>query len=346
MRIFLNRLYLCFKRSFKNPYIYVMAAVLIIMASVYAAVPAKESSAYIPVGIVDLDGTDRSAEIIDSLIETDSVFSFYEIEDEDELYTDLASGKCSTGFIIPEGFTDESLSVYRIPEILLVRTNASTLPLMSGEEVFRKLFPDLARRILIGSIERTDIPLTDDYEQVLSDIFNSYINSNEIYRLQSADGIEYGDLSVKNKIELPVYKFCGFFIFMAALLGVLACLNDSDNRIYLRMSRTERIFMGLILPAVHVVPVAAVSVISCLITGTVFSPLRLIIYCAAVIILAFIVSVLFDLIPGQGRKSRIFSAVLPTYLILSFLFSGVLIDLSGYGPALKLLSMMFPPYFF
>ena len=52
------------------------------------------------------------------------------------------------------------------------------------------------------------------------------------------------------------------------------------------------------------------------------------------------------LLPIRTARSKIFSAILPVYLILSFLFSGVLMDLTNFGTALRTLSRLFPPSMF
>ncbi len=104
--------------------------------------------------------------------------------------------------------------------------------------------------------------------------------------------------------------------------------------------------MGLILPAAHVIPVILISLISFLICGVEFSVLHLLGYSVVVILVAFVIASIIAALPLYGKKSGIFAAVLPTYLILSFLFGGVLMNLSVYSPILRTVSMLFPPYFF
>jgi len=51
-------------------------------------------------------------------------------------------------------------------------------------------------------------------------------------------------------------------------------------------------------------------------------------------------------LPIRTARSKIFSSILPVYLILSFLFSGILMDLTNFGTALRALSRLFPPSMF
>ena len=344
MKIFLNRLLLSAKRSFLNPYIYGMAFILIALAGVSVAMPANKSSAYIPVAILNLDDSEDTAAAVEALCDMGSVFEFYEVESEAEMYSDIAAGKCNTGFILPEGLMESSGNMRRMPEITVIETPSSTLPLMSSEEIFMKLFPYFAVHVLTETVDSSDLSFPEDYKEAARRIFDTYIEGNTIYKLET--DTDYNEITNVEKIPIPVYKFAGFFLWMAALLGALSYLNDCDNKLYLRMSKGGRFFMGLILPTVHVVPVMVISVISFLIAGVEFDLLHVVIYSLAIIIVAFIVAAFVAMLPGRTGKSGMFAAVLPTYLILSFLFGGVLINLSVYSPVLRTLSMIFPPYFF
>ena len=346
MKIILNRLYVSAKRSFKNPYVYFMAAILLILGIVSFVMPPKESSAYIPVAILNLDDSPRTKEAVEDLCDMTSIFHFYEVDNEAQMYSDIATGTANTGVIFPENMMESSGSLRSLPDIEIVTTPSSTLPLMSSEEVFMKLFPHFAYYVMIDTIERSDVDFPDGYEQELNRIMEEAMGSNTIYRLESLENADYDDIVTVEKLPIPVYKFAGFFIWMAALLGALSYLNDCDNKLYTRMSKGARVFMGLILPAVHVLPLLFVSLISFLIAQVEFSVGKIFLYGICVIVLAFVIATVFSLLPGQGKKSHALSAVLPTYLILSFLFGGVLINLSVYSPVLKAVSMLFPPYFF
>ena len=346
MKLFINRLLLSAKRGFLNPYIYGMAAILITLAIVSVAMPPNKSSAYIPVAILNLDDSEDTAQAVEDICDMASVFEFYEVDSEAEMYADIASGKCNTGFILPEDMMENSGSINRIPDIRVITTPSSTLPLMSSEEIFMKLFPYFAVHVMTDTIDRADAGFPSDYHRAAERIFRTYIEGNTIYRLESYENTEYNEITNVEKIAIPIYKFAGFFLWMAALLGALSYLNDCDNKLYLRMKKGERFTMGLILPAVHVIPVMIISVICFLISGANFSMVHTLLYSLAVIAVAFVIASVVAVLPGHAKKSSMFAAVLPTYLILSFLFGGALINLSVYSPILRTLSMLFPPYFF
>ena len=96
MKLFLNRLYVLSKRCLINPAMYVMFAVITVMALLVIFVPEKETSVYVPVAILNEDNSEETDEIVDQLLSMNSIFNFYEVDDEEELYKDLASGKAKS----------------------------------------------------------------------------------------------------------------------------------------------------------------------------------------------------------------------------------------------------------
>ena len=243
---------------------------------------------------------------------------------------------------------ENSGSLRSIPKISVITTPSSTLPLVSSEEIFMQFYKYFAYYVLTYTVDHSsdiDVVFPEGYKDSAREYYDGFIGGNVIYHLEESVD-EYNEITKVENVAVPLYKFAGFFIWMAALLGTLSYLNDCDNKLYIRMSKGGRLFMGLILPAVHVIPVTLISVIAFLIAGTGFSAARVCIYSAAVIFVTFIIGFIFAAVPGRGRKSGIFAAVLPTYLILSFLFGGILINLSVYSPVLRTVSMFFPPYFF
>ena len=201
----------------------------------------------------------------------------------------------------------------------------------------------------LGELQRrrpSSVYEVDAHDPRLKEIFDKYIDDQYLFALESVEGTVYNAITRSEKVPIPLYKFAGFFIFTAALLGTLAFLNDQDNRIYLRFKLFERIYLGLIQVAVFTFPAMIVSLFCFLISQTEFSLLHVILYTFIVTLVAFAAGTVMTLLPIRTARSKIFSAILPVYLILSFLFSGILMDLTNFGTALRTLSRLFPPSMF
>ena len=57
---------------------YVMSAVILLMALLVIFVPEKDTSVYIPVAVLNNDNSDETEEIVDHLCSMNSIFHFYE----------------------------------------------------------------------------------------------------------------------------------------------------------------------------------------------------------------------------------------------------------------------------
>lgn len=345
MKLFFNRLQVLSKRSLINPAMYVMAGAIIILALLVIFVPEKETSAYIPVAILNEDNSDETEKIVDELCSMNSVFSFYEVDDEEELYKDIASGKANTAYIFPKNFIEHLNDKGRKYDVKQVTTPASSFMFLSREEVFDKFYEYSCRQVIVDTMSEYGYEISI-HDPDLERLFGIYIEDQSLFALESIEGTVYDAITRSEKIPIPLYKFAGFFIFTAALLGALAFLNDQDNRIYMRFKLIERIYLGLIQVAVFTFPAAIVSIVCFLVSGTEFDPLHVILYTLIVTLIAFAVGTVMTLIPIRTARSKIFSAILPVYLILSFLFSGILMDLTNFGAALRTLSRLFPPSMF
>ena len=345
MRLFLNRFSVLAKRSLINPAMYVMCAVIIIMALLVIFVPEKETSVYIPVAILNEDNSEDSEKIVDSLLSTNSIFQFYEVDDEDELYKDLASGKANTGYIFPGNFTEHLMDNGTRYDVRQVETPASSFSFLSKEEVFRSFYSICAKQIISDTFAEYGYE-ADPHDPEIERLFEKLVADRSLFALESVNGQFYNPITKSEKVPIPLYKFAGFFIFTAALLGTLAFLNDQDNRIYLRFGLFERIYLGLIQISVFTVPSMVISMICFIMSGTEFSPVRVIIYTALVTLSAFVFGTILTLLPIRSTRSRLFSSILPVYLILSFLFSGVLLDVANLDPTFVILSKLFPPSMF
>lgn len=345
MKLFLNRLSVLAKRSLINPAMYVMVGVILLMALLVIFVPEKETSVYIPVAILNEDNSPETDDIVYHLCTMNSIFHFYEVDDEEELYKDLASGKANTAYIFPKKFLEHLTDKGVKYDVKQVSTPASSFIFLSREEVFGSFYSYSAREIIVQTFASHGYEV-DAHDPELERLFGKYIDDQYLFALESIEGTVYNAITRSEKVPIPLYKFAGFFIFTAALLGTLAFLSDQDNRIYLRFGLIARIYLGLIQVAVFTFPAMVISILCFLISRTEFSILHVTVYTLLVTLIAFAAGTVMTLLPIRTARSKIFSSILPVYLILSFLFSGILMDLTNFGTALRTLSRLFPPSMF
>ena len=346
MKLFMNRLIVNIKRCLLSPFMYVMAAVLITLALFCILIPESEKSVYLPVAILNNDDNEKTEEIVEELCDMRSVFEFYEVDSEEEMLDDLAQGKANTGFVIPEDFLERSTGTKKPHEIAVITTPTSGLTSLATEEVFERFFRYNALLILENTLEDYGYNEGGIDNAGIEDIYNGFIEGDGIYVLTGLQGEEYNEMTKSEKIEIPLYKFAGLFIYAACLLGLLSFLTDVDNRIYLRFGKVQRIYMALIQIAIYALPISALSMVCFLAAGIEFSLAKVVLYTLAVIALALAIGVIIILLPIKVSPAKVLSAVLPVYLILCFLFGGILFDLASFSKFLKDVCMIFPPHYF
>ena len=332
MRLFMNRLMVNIKRCMLSPFMYVMAAVLITLALFCILIPESEKSVYLPVAILNNDDNEKTEEIVEELCDMRSVFEFYEVDSEEEMLDDLAQGKANTGFVIPEDF--------------LERSTGTKKHSLATEEVFERFFRYNALLILENTLEDYGYNEGGADNAGIEDIYNGFIEGDGIYVLTGLQGEQYDEMTKSEKIEIPLYKFAGLFIYAACLLGLLSFLTDVDNRIYLRFGKVQRIYMALIQIAIYALPISVLSTLCFLAAGIEFSFAWVFLYTLAVIALSLAIGVVIILLPIKVSPAKVLSAVLPVYLILCFLFGGILFDLASFSKFLKNICMIFPPHYF
>ncbi len=353
MKLSLQRFMIMEKRILRQPFIYIIAGVLIMLSLIYRLVPPEEKSASIPVAVLCMDGSEEAVGMLEDISNINSVFNFYSVADEDEMYSAIISGKADSGFIIPEDYLSKSTSVFTQQDIRVITTEGSVFPSLAADLLYSVTFKYSAYRILEKTVQDEDIyseltsengKLTmEELMELMHDTYANYISSDSIFHLEDISGGKYSDIKDYSPIDIPIRKIGGFFIFAASLLGAATYLVDKDMGLFLKMDVKERLFMRLADILTITVPVSVITYFSILIcypeeTGTRFL-LHITVYMIISSAFAFIISLII-------RKSTLMKGVLPVYLVLTIIFGGIFFDLSSFSDSLKLISSLFIPYYF
>lgn len=346
MKHFFTKLFILVKRQFNQPAYILMMLLLLGLSIGYTFVPETEKSAYIPVALLCHDDNPDSKALVNELVNAYSVFTFYTVADEEEMYEDIVSGKASIGYVIPEGFMDSCAKLTEIEKIEVYESSASMLTSLASDEIFCHFFR-IANPYIIKSQVATHPEFSNfKPEYVDADItmyYNNYIHSNTIFSIEDVSNTTYSDITKTKKLNIPTRKIIAYFIMTAALFGISAYIQDSENNILIRMTKSEQISFKLMTICSAVVPMSLIGYICILITSSTenaFSSfIRVTIYSLALIAIVFLISFII-------RKSTLYNKVLPVYLILALIFGGVMFDLSSYSDIVKGISMLFPTYYF
>ena len=345
MKFFMTRLNIMIKRTLKQPVYLLMLLSLPVLTIVYVNIPEKEKSAYIPVAVFCADESLSSDTFKEKLNSLNSVFTFYLTDSKDSLYKELASGNTSYGYYIPEGFFDAYNSGMDAPLINIYLNGSSTLTPVINEIIYSCIFNIYAIEIL--KVQLADSLLFDEsllpsvYEDA-DTFFQSYMNSDNIFKLEDYSNGSYNEIVQNYKLEIPVAKLTGLFIFVASLILAGSYITNAENGAYYAADRKTQLNFRIIEIMSGVIPITVTGMICLFIiheNSILYTALHTIIYSVAVILFAFLVSFIF-------KKSTSFYRVLPVFLILTVIFSGTFFDLSDYSQSFRIIGRLFLPYYF
>lgn len=340
MKLFLNRFGIMLKRTVKQPIYIIMLIAVLCLSIFYAFIPSEKKSMYITAAVLCEDKSPEAGLFMEELIGSNSVFTFYEVESLEELKQDVISGKANSGFVIPKDYIYESILSGYDRLITEYVTAGSFLPMVAFEEIYVKLFEFTSYELLKQQLLTQDIAIEDN-EQIIRITFDNYNIEERLFSIDKEYG-EYGDLSKDSKLELPIRKIAGLFIYIAAILGTAAYITDRENNIYLLMSRKEKIALRFIHIMASVLPLAVITYPVMLILkemSPLMSAIHIIVYVLAVSCVSLLLGLIF-------KNSSSFYKFLPILLVLTMVFGGVFFDVGKYNVFMEYLSRLCPPYYF
>jgi len=345
MKLQLNRFLIMVKRSLKQPVNLAMLLTLVVLAVIYRQIPAVEKSLYVPVAILCEDQSPDMQDVAKELVEMNSIFHFYLVDSRDAMYEDIADKKANSGFVIPEGFYDRVTDASADVKIILYTSPSSLFPSLCRDEFFNVLFKKIALQNAKKMAEDQETFAGLDTSSVTSELDKTYDyfqSSTEIFRVEDSTGGVYNELTREEKTDIPIRKLSGLFIFAAAMIGIATYLKDAEERLYTRLRGSERQIMRMYHIISAVLPMAVISIPVILITEG-GNPLTLIVHILLYTLACIAYSLLFSLVL---RSSAVYQKVLPLVLTLAIILGGVIFDVTQFEKSMKIISMLFPPYYF
>ncbi len=340
MKKFFIRFGIMLKRTVTQPFYIAMLAFLILLSVIYTMIPAEEKSLYISIALLCEDTSKEAEEFKTELTSKQSVFTFYMVESEDELKQDVVSGKANSGFIIPKDYIKKTGTTGYNEKIIEFTSPRSFLPRVAYEEIYEVMYRYTSNEMIKRQIEEKYAYLEID-KKTIDEVYNTYTEKKTVFSTNTDYG-EYKELTEETKMDIPIRKLAGLFVYIVAILGTAAYIKDRENNIYLLMSKKEQISLRLIHTLASVLPMSVTTFFVMLLLKE-YTPLvsfvRIIIYIVCVSFVSLLFGMLF-------KRSKAFYRFLPVWLVFTLVLSGVLFDLGKYNIFMQYLARLFPPYHF
>jgi hypothetical protein len=307
--------------------------------------PQHETETNVITGIYSDDTDSQMNDIIISLSANESGFTFEHTNSLAELKNKVASGYYDSGYYIPEGFTEtfkndtsnSRMDVYISPSSMFTTVTSE----MIYNQLLRTYSPDIITKYMNTNDYTADV-YDSSYDSYLKNIYNEYITSPNIFKLDTNYTGDYAAVSTGIN-TFPLYKLTGFIIFLSALLGMMIYLRDNEKGVYARLTKRKRLKFCIMNVIANMFPVVLIAFVTLIIYGTDMSPLRLIchliIYMIICILWVFIYRFLF-------RSYKVYVSGIPVTIICTLILSPVFIDMTKYMWVLKFVSYIFPTTYF
>lgn len=305
MKIY-NRFTVLTKRIFSKKLYICMLLFIVAITAIYKLLPARQKSAVIRVGIYMEDTSDYADSFLADISETNSLYSFYFIDSEEKLISDVKSGYAECGFVVPMGFfknfidgtnEENKITLYVIP--------STTLSSAISETFFSSVISVCSYDILTAGTGLYE------YEDELKDRMDEYMQGDELFKVTDATDGSYDYKTTTYTINLHIYEFIILLLIFSGLLGYYSYAKDAEESIYIALRSLDRFMLKALYILTAILPITLVGVICAVIASYSVSVILNILLCAVstligVILLSFII-----------KKSTYLTKVLPMIMLIS-----------------------------
>ena len=340
MKLFFIRFGTMLKRTLQQPVYIIMLSAIILMSAVYVMIPSDDKSLYVSAAVLCEDDSPEAEAFMEKLNDSNSVFTFYRVDDIDVLRHDVVSGKANSGFVIPKNYIHGSMLGDYEEKITEYVTSGSFLPRVAFEEIYVNLFRYTSYEALLLQIIK-DYAAAENNLVEIREVYDNYDVNEKLFDTNISYD-QYATLTKENKTELPIRKIVGLFIFIAAVLGTAAYITDRENNIFLVMGRAERVSLRFIHILASVLPLALTGYFVMLILKE-MPPVKCAVHILLYMAMVAVVSLVFGLL---FKKSSTFYKFLPILLVFNMILSGVFFDLGKYNTFALYFERLCPPYYF
>ncbi len=339
MFLYIRAIGIFIKRTLCRPFTILLLLLIPASAVVLRLLPDKEMSVSIKTGILIEQPDSYTDALINILGEEKNEFVFVLCDSKEEITDKVATGVLDCGFIIPNGVYDIFADNDTEKKITMYVSPASTFQYVSLEKLYGSLLKVYAPVMTNDYITDT---YDTSYEEYVKKHFEEYMENDSVFSI-TASGSNKLSPSRQKFNSFPVYEFSGLIIFICGLLGILQFMKDEKNHAYDRLSMKKRyLYCGLNIAA-GLIPAAIISSITLIIYGYSVNIFRLLGHILLYTIICLLYSLLYRCI---FRTYVVYQAALPVIITLALLLTPIFIDFTEYVPALKLVSVLFAPYFF
>ncbi len=303
-RIFSKKLYIC------------MLILIVAITAIYKLLPAREKSAEIRVGIYMEDSSDYADSFRNDISENNSLYTFYFIDNEEKLISDIQSGYAECGFAVPTDFFKDFIDDANYEnKITLYVIPSTTLSSAISETFFSSVITVCSYDILTSGTGLYE------YEDEIKERMDEYMNGDELFKVTDATDGSYDYKTTSYTIDLHIYELIILLLIFSGLLGYYSYTKDAEESIYIALRSSDRFMLKTLYILTAILPITLVGVVCAVIASySVYVILNILLFAVAVLLSTIILSFII-------KKSTYLAKVLPMIMLVAI----VVVFIRGIG---------------
>jgi len=283
--------------------------------------------------------------LIDTLLNNEYSFEFYESESEEGLLNDVLTGDAECGYLIPDDIYELLKDNESDGSVTVVTGSKSTMVAVVNETVYSALFERLSRTMLLNYLTKYSV-VKEDYQELFTreDVYalhNKYMNNAATFHVNYENKPEEF-LADKTSILLsPLRGLFAVLVLCSGFIGALSYYRAAKHpvfalfRVRLVQILIPMLFSGIVvLASLFLFP--DLPDVDHSFSGLIAEAASLLLYILISLIFLLLLTTLI-------RSERLFYAVFPLYLLGCLIFSPIFIDIGQYVPLFRIVSRLFLP---
>lgn len=348
MKKLLTWCFLLGKRTIKNPLLIILMLAMPMLALAVSNIPSFHNDVSYKAGIY-FEGTDElSITLMESLLDTEGVFSFTRYTDIEDMTNDIKTKKLCCGYILPDDLSEhvEIKDTYGCINVIM-QPSESLQPAIN-EHVYAELIRLQNYNILTSYVtgqEWFSVTDTDAMEKLI-EYYEYYANSDKTFHINFET---YGDAGLQTKedpvstIAFPIRGILSIMVFLSGIFGCVTFLSDKEKGIFETITIKYRILCQILYVLIPTLLFTISALLTIVFSGIWTGALRELIGMLILILLTLVFSQLLIIIT---RKSSVCIACIPGLLIGCLIFCPVFVQVSYYVPAAEFIEKLFMPYYY
>ena len=327
------------KRLFKK-YSFILIFCLVPLLVGGLRLASQEETGIARIALSQINSEDEwSGEIINQLMESDSVLRYVLCETEEEAIGLVEEHEADAAWIFPENLKrnlqETALDNWIEPVVRVVEREDNVQLIFSREILCGAIYPYYSYEVYKDFV-RDDLGFDELSEEELREIYERCLVEGKLFKMEYLDGESVEDESY---LLAPVRGLLALWVVLCGIAGSMYFIWDENKGTFSVIPESRRLWVAFGMHAVLLSDAVIVLLISCAVAG-VFTVMKKEILCA--ILFACCTSVFCNLLRLLCRTLERLGSLIPILLIGMMILCPVFINVKKF----RAVQYLFPPFYY